>query len=323
MIYESLDNALYEKDEKFKTTRLKNPYHNIERYNLYGFTSRVQRFAVSMGLENEEEDSRIVQWKSMASSRINFAEVYSFFNDESRLGDVLQTLEPNANETSRKYWLTVKDYMPHILNWVHKVDFKETVLGFIDSMSKRLNKDSPTGRSFYGDVSGESVQVFTEAPPGISKFGQAYRPSYVFDNPHMIPLFKRGKNVRRLPPPQIMAHAIDMSTSLDINPLRELEDSSLYAEFDRWFAGDMTVDRRVQHPRSFFKIILGLASMGWLGDEHIHEYFRLISEKQRQYPNALVQRVTHTDTLFWLLIPVNLDGEHWVLARVDFRKNKV
>ncbi|GAY59932.1 hypothetical protein CUMW_198230 [Citrus unshiu] len=44
MIYESLDNALYEKDEKFKTTRLKNPYHNIERYNLYGFTSRVQVF---------------------------------------------------------------------------------------------------------------------------------------------------------------------------------------------------------------------------------------------------------------------------------------
>ena len=42
MIYESLDNALYEKDEKFKTTRLKNPDHNIEKYNLYGFTSGVQ-----------------------------------------------------------------------------------------------------------------------------------------------------------------------------------------------------------------------------------------------------------------------------------------
>ena len=27
-------------------------------------------------------------------------------------------------------------------------DFKETVVGFIDSMSKRLNKDSPTGRSY-------------------------------------------------------------------------------------------------------------------------------------------------------------------------------
>ncbi|XP_052287324.1 uncharacterized protein LOC127898867 [Citrus sinensis] len=106
--------------------------------------------------------------------------------------------------------------------------------------------------------------------------------------------------------------------------------------------------------------------MGWLGDEHIHEYLRLISEKQRQYPNALLQRVTHTDTFFWvflnqlwnngdcavdslvfddrlnsylcgrqhtmsksmtdvdmLLIPVNLDGAHWVLARVDFRKNKI
>ena len=42
MIYKSLDNALFEKNEKFKTTRLKNPYHNIEKYNLYGFTSVVQ-----------------------------------------------------------------------------------------------------------------------------------------------------------------------------------------------------------------------------------------------------------------------------------------
>ncbi|GAY46458.1 hypothetical protein CUMW_097240 [Citrus unshiu] len=31
----------------------------------------------------------------MASSRINFAE-----------GDVLQTLEPNSKESSRKYWLS-------------------------------------------------------------------------------------------------------------------------------------------------------------------------------------------------------------------------
>ena len=42
MIYESLDNALFEKDEKFKKARLKNPDHNIEKYNLYGFTSGVQ-----------------------------------------------------------------------------------------------------------------------------------------------------------------------------------------------------------------------------------------------------------------------------------------
>ncbi|GAY66887.1 hypothetical protein CUMW_252420 [Citrus unshiu] len=42
MIYESLDNALFEKDEKFKKTRLKNSDHNIEKYNLYGFTSGVQ-----------------------------------------------------------------------------------------------------------------------------------------------------------------------------------------------------------------------------------------------------------------------------------------
>ncbi|XP_052298878.1 uncharacterized protein LOC127902803 [Citrus sinensis] len=35
MIYESLDNVLFEKDEKFKRTRLKNLDHNIEKYNFY------------------------------------------------------------------------------------------------------------------------------------------------------------------------------------------------------------------------------------------------------------------------------------------------
>ncbi|GAY65251.1 hypothetical protein CUMW_239760 [Citrus unshiu] len=44
MVYDSFDNALFEKDEKFKTTWLKNLDHNIEKYNLYGFTSGVQVF---------------------------------------------------------------------------------------------------------------------------------------------------------------------------------------------------------------------------------------------------------------------------------------
>ncbi|GAY65255.1 hypothetical protein CUMW_239760 [Citrus unshiu] len=280
MVYDSFDNALFEKDEKFKTTWLKNLDHNIEKYNLYGFTSGVQVpwiYEAIGGLpstwvvKTKKKIPRIVQWKPMASSKINFAEVYSFFNDESRLGDVLQTLEP-----------------------ISKENFKETVVGFIDTFSKRPNKDSPTGRSymapddygvytdvgnqnfstptslysFFGDVSGESVQVFTEVPPGVSKFGRVYIPSYVYNSLYMIPPLRRGKNARPIPRPQIMDHEIDMNTSVDINPLRGLEDSSLFAEFDRWFTGDMTVDRR-------------------------------------------------------LLILVNLDGEHWVLARVDFRKNKV
>ncbi|GAY53157.1 hypothetical protein CUMW_147220 [Citrus unshiu] len=42
IMYESLDDALFEKYHKFKTTRLKNPDHNIEKYNLYGFMSEVQ-----------------------------------------------------------------------------------------------------------------------------------------------------------------------------------------------------------------------------------------------------------------------------------------
>ncbi|GAY42361.1 hypothetical protein CUMW_066240 [Citrus unshiu] len=316
MIYESLDNALFEKDQKFQKTRSKNPDHNIEKYNLYGFTSGVQAWIYEAigGLpstwvvKTKNKIPRILQWKPMASSRINFAEVYSFFNDESRLGDVLQTLEPNSKESSRNYWVSVKDYLPSIPGWVlkhqHSInampsvtrqsdehddhddkpnpipeqrhdtyedevavddhqqrhdtyeavddhqqrhdtyeadddhqqqtdnsddaresesrtkqfqdyiqrrldkidrnvyeikselkDFKETVVGFIDTFSKRPNKDSPTARSyaapddygvytnvgnenlstptslysFYGDVSGESVQVFSDVPPGVSE----------------------------------------------------------------------------------------------------------------------------------------------------------
>ncbi|GAY65194.1 hypothetical protein CUMW_239310 [Citrus unshiu] len=204
MIYESIDNALFEKDEKFKTTQLKNPYHNIEKYNLYGFTSGVQAWIYEAigGLpsawvvKTKKKIPRIVQWKPMASSRINFAEVYSFFNDESRL------------------------------------------------------------------------------------------------------------------------------------------DSSLYAKFDRWFAGDITVDRKVLHPRSFFEIILGIASMGWLGDE---VFLNQLWNNEDCAVDSLVfddclnsyicgQQYTMSKPMTdvdMLLIHVNLDGAHWVLARVDFRKNKV
>jgi len=199
------------------------------------------------------------------------------------------------------------------------------------------NLSTPTSLySFYGDVSGETVQVFTEVPPGVSKFGRAYIPSYVYNSPYMIPPVRQRQNVRPLARPQIMEHAIDMSTTVDVNPLRGLWDSSLFAEFDRWFTGDSRVRRRVQHPRSFFETLLDTASMGWLGDEvfifsklyillwicftkiyhlhqnivvslkHIHAYLRLISEKQRQYPNTLLQRVTHTDTFFWITCRQNL-----------------
>ncbi|GAY65250.1 hypothetical protein CUMW_239760 [Citrus unshiu] len=323
MVYDSFDNALFEKDEKFKTTWLKNLDHNIEKYNLYGFTSGVQVpwiYEAIGGLpstwvvKTKKKIPRIVQWKPMASSKINFAEVYSFFNDESRLGDVLQTLEP-----------------------ISKENFKETVVGFIDTFSKRPNKDSPTGRSymapddygvytdvgnqnfstptslysFFGDVSGESVQVFTEVPPGVSKFGRVYIPSYVYNSLYMIPPLRRGKNARPIPRPQIMDHEIDMNTSVDINPLRGLEDSSLFAEFDRWFTGDMTVDRRVFLNQLWNNEDCAVDSLVF--DDCLNCYLC-----GRQH--TMSKSMTDVDML---LILVNLDGEHWVLARVDFRKNKV
>ncbi|GAY51319.1 hypothetical protein CUMW_133330 [Citrus unshiu] len=109
-----------------------------------------------------------------------------------------------------------------------------------------------------------------------------------------------------------MDHAIDMDTSVDINPLRELEDSSLFAEFDRWFA----------------------ASMGWLGDEVLLNRLwnngdcavdsLVFDDRLNCYlcgrQHTMSKSMTDVDML---LISVNLDGSHWVLSRVDFQKNKV
>ena len=81
--------------------------------------------------------------------------------------------------------------------------------------------------SLYGDISGDNVQIFTEAPPGISKFGRPYRPSYIFGSPYFIPPFKRVRNVRPLPALNITDYEVDERSSVDMNPLRGLEDSRL------------------------------------------------------------------------------------------------
>ena len=41
-VYDSLNNVLNQKANKFKTERLKNPSHSIEKYNIYGFSYGVQ-----------------------------------------------------------------------------------------------------------------------------------------------------------------------------------------------------------------------------------------------------------------------------------------
>ena len=100
--------------------------------------------------------------------------------------------------------------------------------------------------NLYGDINGDSVQIFTEAPPDISKFGRPYRPSYIYASPYLIPPFKRVRNVRPLPALNITDYEIDERSSVDMNPLRGLEDSRLCEEFDQWFANKISIDRHVQ-----------------------------------------------------------------------------
>ena len=100
--------------------------------------------------------------------------------------------------------------------------------------------------SLYRDISGDSVHIFMEAPPVVSKVKRPYRPSYIFGSPYFIPSFNKIRNVRPLPTLNIMDYEIDERLSVDMNLLRGLEDSRLCKEFDQWFAGKISVDRLVQ-----------------------------------------------------------------------------
>ncbi|GAY65742.1 hypothetical protein CUMW_243390 [Citrus unshiu] len=335
MVYDSLDNALFEKDEKFKTTRLKNPDHNIKKYNLYSFTFGVQAWIYEAigGLpstwvvKTKNKIPCIVQWKPMASSRINFAEVYSFFNDESRIGDVLQTLEPNSKESSRKYWLTVKDYMPSIPDWVHK---HQPSINAMSSVSRQSDEHddipNPTPEQRH-DTSEDEVTVDNHQEQ-TDNSDDAH--DYEALDDYGVYTDVGNQNVST--PTSLYSFYRDVSgesvqvftevpPAVNINLLRGLEDSNLFAEFDRWFAGDMTVVRRVQHPRSFFQILLGLASMGWLGDEVLLNQLwnngdcavdsLVFNDRLNCYlcgrQHTMSKSITDVDML---LIPVNLDGSH-------------
>lgn len=76
------------------------------------------------------------------------------------------------------------------------------------------------------------MQILTEVPLGISKFGCSYRLSYVFNSLYLIPPFKRGRNVNHIHALQLMDREIDKRMSVDINLLRGLDNQSLYNEFD-------------------------------------------------------------------------------------------
>lgn len=165
------------------------------------------RFVVSLGRENEEEE-----------------------HDEH---DDIPSPTPEQHHETSEDEVPADDYQEQTDNSddAHDSEAPDDY-GVYTDVSNQTFSTSTSLYSFYRDVTGESVHVFTEVPLGISKFGRAYRPSYVFNSPYMIPPFRRGKDVRPLPPPQIMDHAIDISTSVDINPLRGLENPSMYDEFD-------------------------------------------------------------------------------------------
>lgn len=57
-------------------------------------------------------------------------------------------------------------------------------------------------------------------------------PSYVLNNPYMISYFKKVRNIKPLPTLEIIDREIGERTSVNVNPLRELEDPRLFNKLD-------------------------------------------------------------------------------------------
>ncbi|KAK9180086.1 hypothetical protein WN943_029293 [Citrus x changshan-huyou] len=62
-----------------------------------------RRSAVSMDVKTKKKISCTVQWNPMASSKINFADIYSFLNDESRLV-ACRTVAPRVSYNESFPW---------------------------------------------------------------------------------------------------------------------------------------------------------------------------------------------------------------------------
>ncbi|GAY46579.1 hypothetical protein CUMW_098130 [Citrus unshiu] len=91
-----------------------------------------RRSAVSMGVKTKKNIPRIVQWNQMASSKINFAEVYSFLNDESRLALFQKLMSPQLLKLAGQEGVRAK-----LKKWEETLKTIEAVL--IDAEEKQLS----------------------------------------------------------------------------------------------------------------------------------------------------------------------------------------
>ena len=107
----------------------------------------------------------------------------------------------------------------------------------------------------------ESVRIITYQPRGHSMFGRQLKKSKAVSSPFVIPHTKRPKfdenwNI-----------TVDVNTTVDIDPIRGIDDLQLDIQLNQWMLGAINVNRPMKFVPSFYKVILGEAEDGWLADE--------------------------------------------------------
>lgn len=101
-----------------------------------------------------------------------------------------------------------------------------------DDLGDCYNHTLISSYGLYGDLNDDNVQILKEAPSGLNKFGHPYRTSYVLKSPYLISRFKWVRNIKSLPAIELTDVKLNERASVDINPLRGIEDLTLFDEFD-------------------------------------------------------------------------------------------
>lgn len=85
------------------------------------------------------------------------------------------------------------------------------------------------------------MQVLKEATLSISKFGREVRKLYILKIP-CSQTYKQVRNIKRLPTIEPIDVKIDGRMSVNVNPLRGIDDPTTFHGFDYGLDGNITVD---------------------------------------------------------------------------------
>ncbi|XP_048330044.2 uncharacterized protein LOC107419213 isoform X2 [Ziziphus jujuba] len=168
------------------------------------------------------------------------------------------------------------------------------------------------GRDFTASADSPHHNPFVDAESKVEaqlhKFGEKSRFNRVYQQSH------------HLTSPFI----VSCKRKVKLNLKRPI-DASKERSFDEWYrlapAGSSVCASYMTVNKKFFDDLLTPA--GWLTSDHMDTILYFIRRRRFEHQSSFTQNCAIMDTLFWLYVPINNSGVHWLAAIVDLKARHV